>query len=48
MIKKRNKKNMKVKRIKLYDDYITINQEPKKWAFNSSILHLRKNESKRS
>ena len=34
---------MKVKRIKLYDGYITINQEPKKWAFNSSILHLRKN-----
>ena len=39
---------MKVKRIKLYDGYITINQEPKKWAFNSSILHLRKNASNRS
>ena len=48
MIKKRNKKNMKVKRIKLYDGYITINQEPKKWAFDSNILHLRKNVSKRS
>jgi hypothetical protein len=33
---------MKVKRIKLYDGYITINQEPKKWAFDNNILHLRK------
>ena len=41
MIKKRNKKNMKVKRIKLYDGYITINQDPTK-AFDSNILHLRK------
>ena len=39
MKKRKNKKKMKVKRIKLYDGYITINQEPKKWAFNSNILH---------
>jgi len=38
---------MKVKRIKLYDGYITINQEPKKWAFDSNILHLRKTERKK-
>ena len=48
MKKRKNKKKMKVKRIKLYDGYITINQEPKKWAFDSNILHLRKNVSKRS
>ena len=32
---------MKVKKIKLYDGYITINQDPTK-AFDSNILHLRK------
>ena len=30
-----------MKRIKLYDGYININQNPKR-AFNSNILHLRK------
>ena len=31
----------KVRRIKLYDGYITINQDPTR-AFDSNILHLRK------
>ena len=34
-------KKMKVKRIKLYDGYITINLDPTK-AFDNNILHLRK------
>ena len=32
---------MKVKRIKLYDGYITINLDPTR-AFDNNILHLRK------
>ena len=31
----------KVKRIKLYDGYITINLDPTR-AFDNNILHLRK------
>ena len=34
-------KKMKVKRIKLYDGYITINLDPTR-AFDNNILHLRK------
>ena len=34
-------KKMKVKRIKLYDSYITINLDKTK-VFNNNLLHLRK------
>ncbi len=41
------KEKIKKKKLKLYDGYITINQDPTR-AFDSDILHLRKNRTKKT